>query len=248
MLKNKNFKKILFSLFCLLTLKSYSIEITPSSFVYNLDTVGLTQDVVFYNRKDRPERIKISFKKYKDDNDSVYLGKWGTIFPKIVTVGPDQQKVVKFSLEPPKGLKKGEYRAMLFMEELEQRSLNNVEGKVVLKDGSTTQINMLINLGMVVYGYVGDVNTLKISGNVTDIKLEKNLLEFFLENDGEITKPYSLVFEGIDKKTKDKKIETKKFVVVQGYKEKINEKIPEDISVNKIYLKDSTGKILKNIK
>lgn len=247
-MKNSFLNKIIFSLLFLLSLKSYSIEITPSSFVYNLDSIGMTQDVVFYNRKDRPERVRITFKPYKEDKEDKYLGKWGTIFPKIVTIGPDQQKVVKFSIEPPRGLERGEYRALLFMEELEQKALNNVEGKVVLKGGSTTQINMLINLGVVVYGYVGDPANFKVSGKVTDIKTFKNSVEFYLENDGEITKPYKLVFEGVDKKTRELKTNMKDIVIVQGYKEKVTEKYPQDIEINKIYLKDSNEKTIKIIK
>lgn len=228
--------------------KAFSIEITPSTFVYNLDGLGMTQDVVFYNRKDRPERVRVSFKPYREDKENKYLGKWGTIFPKIITVGPDQQKTVKFSIEPPSGLPKGEYRALLFMEELEQKSLNNVEGKVVLKNGSTTQINMLINLGVVVYGYVGDPESLKISGKVTNLKNSSGAVSFDLENDGEITKPYKLIFEGIDKKTGEFKAETKDIVVVQGYKEKVSEKYPKNLNVKKIYLKDSKDRKIQDIK
>lgn len=247
-MKRNRFIKIILGMMLLLVTKAFSIEITPSTFVYKLDGLGLTQDVVFYNRKDRPERVRVSFKPYREDKDEKYLGKWGTIFPKIVTIGPDQQKTVKFSIEPPSGLPNGEYRALLFMEELEQKSLNNVEGKVVLKNGSTTQINMLINLGVVVYGYVGDPESLKVSGKVTNLKNSSGVVSFDLENDGEITKPYKLIFEGIDKKTGEFKAETKDIVVVQGYKEKISEKYPKDLNVNKIYLKDSKDKKIQDIK
>lgn len=247
-MKRNRFIKIILGMMLLLITKAFSIEITPSTFVYKLDGLGLTQDVVFYNRKDRPERVRVSFKPYREDKDEKYLGKWGTIFPKIITIGPDQQKTVKFSIEPPSGLPNGEYRALLFMEELEQKSLNNVEGKVVLKSGSTTQINMLINLGVVVYGYVGDPESLKVSGKVTNLKNSSGVVSFDLENDGEITKPYKLIFEGIDKKTGEFKAETKDIVVVQGYKEKVSEKYPKNLNVNKIYLKDSKDRKIQDIK
>lgn len=247
MKKNRIFKIILGAMLLLGT-KVFSIEITPSTFVYNLDGLGMTQDVIFYNRKDRPERVRVSFKPYREDKENKYLGKWGTIFPKIITIGPDQQRTVKFSIEPSLGLPKGEYRALLFMEELEQKSLNNVEGKVVLKNGSTTQINMLINLGVIVYGYVGAPESLKISGKVTNLKNSSDVVSFDLENDGEITKPYKLIFEGIDKKTGEFKVETKNIVVVQGYKEKVSEKYPKNLNVKKIYLKDSKGRKIQDIK
>lgn len=247
-MKRNRVIKIILGMMLLLGIKAFSIEITPSTFVYKLDGLGLTQDVVFYNRKDRPERVRASFKPYREDKEEKYLGKWGTIFPKIVTIGPDQQKTVKFSIEPPSGLPNGEYRALLFMEELEQKSLNNVEGKVVLKNGSTTQINMLINLGVVVYGYVGDPESLKVSGKVTNLKNLSGVVSFDLENDGEITKPYKLIFEGTDKNTGEFKAETKNIIVVQGYKEKVSEKYPKDLNVNKIYLKDSKDRKIQDIK
>lgn len=247
-MKNNWLKVILFSFMVMFSLESYSIDITPASFVYDLSPIGVTQDVVFYNRKDYAERIKVSFKKYKTDSEDKNLGKWATVYPKIVTVGPDQQKVVKFSIEPPKGLEKGEYRSLLFMEELDQKALNNLEGKVVLKEGNTTQIKMLINLGVVVYGYVGDPNTLKVSGKVTDLKSTNNSVEFNLENDGEITKPYSLVFEGFNKKTREITSKIEIIAVVQGYKEKVKYNYPSDIDVNKIYVKDSKEEVIKVIK
>lgn len=226
----------------------FGIEITPASFVYDLDSSGLTQDVVFYNRKDKPERVRVSFRPYGKDGEDKYLGKWGTIFPKIITVGPDEQKTVKFSLEPPGNLPAGEYRAVLFMEELEQKALNNVDGKVTLKNGNVTQINMLINLGITVYGYSGNRESLKVAGEVTNIKLGKSNLSFHLKNSGEITKPYVLTYEGTNKKDGKPVIETENLIVVQGYSENIEKEFPKNMNIRKIYVKDSKGRILKTIK
>lgn len=236
-----------FLLMLMVTTTLLGIEITPSSFVYDLDSTGLTQDVVFYNRKDRPERVRVSFKPYGKDGENKYLGKWGTIYPKIITVGPDEQKTVKFSIEPPGNIPAGEYRALLFMEELEQKALNNVDGKVTLKNGNVTQINMLINLGVVVYGYGGNRDALKVSGEVTNVKLGKSKLSFTLKNNGEITKPYVLVYEGINKKNGKPIVETENLIVVQGYSENIDKELPKGINVKKIYVKDSKNTILKTI-
>ena len=244
-------KKNIFTLLAatsLFTSVALGIEITPSNFVYNLDPLGLTQDVVFYNRKDRPERVKISFRPYKNDNSSKYLGDWTTVYPKIITISPDSQKTVKFSIEPPNNLKNGEYRGLLYMEELEQKALDNIEGKVVLKNGSTTQINMLINLGVIVYGYVGDPNNLKISGKVKKFNLSNSKIEFILENNGEITKPYTLTFSGIDPKTKKTTTIDKNIVVVQGYEEFISESIPKDIKIQTIILKDINNNMIQKFK
>lgn len=227
---------------------AFGIEITPSNFVYDLDPLGLTQDVVFYNRKDRPERVKISFKPYKNDDSSKYLGDWAIVYPKIITISPDSQKTVKFSIEPPNNLKNGEYRGLFYMEELEQKALDNIEGKVVLKNGSTTQINMLINLGVVVYGYVGDPKNLKVSGKVKKFNLSNTKVDFTLENNGEITKPYTLTFSGIDLKTKKMITIDKNVVVVQGYEEFISESIPKDINVQSIILKDINNNIIQKFK
>ncbi|MGL4866072.1 MAG: hypothetical protein ACRC4T_23520 [Cetobacterium sp.] len=230
------------------TSTAFGIEITPSNFVYNLDPLGLTQDVVFYNRKDRPERVRVSFKPYQTDDSSKYLGDWATVYPKVITVSPDSQKTVKFSIEPPNNLKNGEYRALLYMEELEQKALDNIEGKVVLKNGSTTQINMLINLGVIVYGYVGNPDSLKVSGKVSNVNLSNNNIKFTLENNGEITKPYTLTFSGVDPKTKKITTIDKNIVVVQGYKEVISESIPKDIKIQTIILKDINNNIIQKFK
>lgn len=224
-----------------------AIEIIPSTYVYQLSPLGTTQDVTFYNRKDRPERIKVSFKPFRTDSDDKYLGKWGTIYPRIITVPPRGQKSLKFALEPPSGLPAGEYRALLYMEELEQKALSP-DGKVILKDGtSSSQVNMLINLGVVVYGYSGDREALKVSGKVSNEKVKKDELEFVLENDGEISNPYTLVFEGT-RKDGSPRIQNTEIMVVQGYKENVKMDFPEDMNVSKIYLKDSNGNVLKVLK
>lgn len=249
------FKKILKSkagIFCLSFLGlvniAKAIEITPADFVYQLDKLGNTQTVTFYNRKDKPERVKISFITYQKDGDDKYLGKWGTIYPRIITIPPKDQKEIKFSIEAPGNLPKGEYRAVLFMEELEQKALTP-QGKVVIKEGTTnSQVNMLINLGVIVYGYSGNPDELKVSGSVSEEKLLQNRIEFKLKNDGEVTKPFTLFFEGKDKEGKTK-IVHKNIIVVQGYEDKINEKLPEEMSkVDKIYLMNSNNELVKTFK
>ncbi len=251
----EKFKKIMktkLGIFCLsflgLVSTAKAIEITPADFVYQLDKLGNTQTVTFYNRKDKPERIKISFIPYQKDTDDKYLGKWGTVYPRVITVPPKDQKEIKFSIEAPGNLPKGEYRAVLFMEELEQKALTP-QGKVIMKEGTTnSQVNMLINLGVIVYGYSGNPNDLKVSGNVSEEKVLNNRVEFKLKNDGEVTKPFTLFFEGIDKEGKTK-IEHKNIIVVQGYEDKINEKFPEAMTkVNKIYLMNSNNELVKTFK
>lgn len=224
-----------------------AIEIIPSTYVYQLSSLGNTQDVTFYNRKDKPERIKVSFKPFRTDGDEKYLGKWGTIYPRVITVPPRGQKTMKFSIEPPAGLPTGEYRALLYMEELEQKALSP-EGKVVLKEGtSSSQVSMLINLGVVVYGYSGDRDALKVSGKVTEEKVKKDEIEFTLENDGEISNPYTLIFEGTRKDGSPRQ-ENIEIMVVEGYKEKVKMDFPEEMNVTKITLRDSKGNIIKSFK
>ena len=47
-----------------------AIEIIPSTFVYQLSALGTTQDITFYNRKDKPERIKVTFKPFRTDSEN----------------------------------------------------------------------------------------------------------------------------------------------------------------------------------
>lgn len=242
-----SFLKMCFGMLALASV-AQAIEITPAEFVYQLDSLGNSQTVTFYNRKDKPERVKISFIPYQKDGEDKYLGNWGTIYPRIVTVPPKDQKDIKFSIEAPRNLPKGEYRAVLFMEELEQKALTP-QGKVIMKEGTTnSQVNMLINLGVIVYGYSGDPNELKVSGSVSEEKILETRMEFKLKNDGEITKPYTLFFEGVDKEGKQRII-NKNIVVIQGYEDKINEKLPEELAtINKIYLMDSNKNIIKTFR
>lgn len=248
-LLNKINKKIAVMAMLIITgTAAHGIEIIPSTFTYRLNPLGNTQDVTFFNRKDKPERVKVSFKPYRTDPESKYLGQWGTIYPKVITIPPKGQKTLKFSLETPSGLPKGEYRALLYMEELEQKALSP-EGKVVVREGITSsQVNMLINLGVVVYGYSGNPDDLKVSGRVINEKVRNDDVSFTLENTGEISVPFKLVLEGTRKKDGSPKIEEINIMVVQGYSEKVVKDFPEDMKVNKIYVKDLKNNVIKTLK
>ncbi len=243
MRKNKLF---LIFVYVVLMMCVYGIEVAPSTYNYRIDQGGIAQDVLLLNENDKSERIKISFIKYRNDKEEKSLGKWTTVYPKIVSINPGSRKTVKFSIEPPSELKKGEYRSLIFFEELEQRALDFSGGKVVVSTSPSSQINFMISLGVVVYGYVGDPNDLVVNGKIKKVKREGNKITGIIQNNGEITKPYTLIVTGKNSKGFEEKI-TELRTVVEGYSDPLKIELPKGFRANKIELKGYNGSLLETL-
>ena len=88
------------------------------------------------------------------------LSRWMVFNPRLVTVRPGRKRTVRFSVRPPKGLAEGEYRAVVFFEELPGKVASpfreTAQGALAL------QLRLLTRLGVSLYGMVGEKRT-KIS-------------------------------------------------------------------------------------
>ena len=242
----KQSKLILGLIFFTLMTFAYGIEVAPSSYIYRIDQGGMAQDVLLLNEKDKPERVKVSFKRYKDDSDEKSLEKWTTIYPKIVTIIPGGQKTVKFAIEPPEGLAKGEYRALIFFEELEQRALDFSGGKVIVSESVGTQLNFMISLGVVVYGYVGNPDDLIVNGEIKKMRLENGKKKGILRNTGEITRAYTIEITGRNAGGIEEIVKEKRSVV-QGYSDELIIDLPVDFKPRKVELKGYNGSLLESL-
>ena len=78
------------------------------------------------------------------------LAPWLVLNPRRITLGPAEKRVVRFSVRPPAGLSPGEYRTVVFFEELPPRP------EEPERDGAGFRIQILTRLGVTIYGRVGN--------------------------------------------------------------------------------------------
>lgn len=193
-------KKIIFILYLFSNLLSYSIDVAPATYIYQIDKGIVAQEVSLLNKNSKPERIKIYFKPIEGDSSERDLSKWAIVYPKIVNINPGQEKIIKFAIEAPKELQNIEYRGFIVFEELEDKAFDIIEDSIKKKDSSTAQVNFLITMEVAVYGYTKDKNLLRENFKISDRKvfLKNNIIRFNLLNNGEITKAPKVVIEYLD--------------------------------------------------
>lgn len=78
------------------------------------------------------------------------LAPWLVLNPRRFTLEPSARRVVRFSVRPPAELPPGEYRTVVFFEELPPRPEDGGA------EGTAVQIQILTRLGVTIYGRVGD--------------------------------------------------------------------------------------------
>lgn len=74
---------------------------------------------------------------------------WLVINPRRMNLAPEEKRVVRFTVRPPSGLAPGEYRTVVFFEELPPRPQAHAP------EGMGLEIKLLTRLGITIYGVMG---------------------------------------------------------------------------------------------
>lgn len=142
-------KKIFCVLCMLLSIGSFSFELSPYGFDKRIDSGEGYQEFTFYNSTNSVNRYKIEiFSNGKKNNISQYV----SVYPKVITVKPLGKTKVKVYVKAPKTLPNGEYGFMFGARSIPIPYLNKSEsGRVA----PAISIKTAVNLEML--GYVGEV-------------------------------------------------------------------------------------------
>jgi hypothetical protein len=139
-----------------------SFRISPAR--YEFDLKGrYTDSFTITNTTDQRLRLRIyaNFVAYDEDNSPQEVGQhpfsmvpWLVIYPRRVSLEPLQKRVVRFTVRAPEELAPGEYRAVVFFEELpgppQERGTNSIT--------TGFRVDLLTRIGVTMYGMVGDAN------------------------------------------------------------------------------------------
>ncbi|MGL4902367.1 MAG: fimbrial biogenesis chaperone [Cetobacterium sp.] len=135
----------------------FRTSVAPGVFDVSLDR-PVTEEIIVVNNSNEPIRLKVYTGKEEGVEEREYLGEWIRVFPRMLTLDANSERRVKFSVRPPKDITNGEYKGLIFIEELP----DVVEGK--------TTLTLAGRHGLTVYGIKGKIDYKEIS--VSNIKFE----------------------------------------------------------------------------
>ncbi|MFH1223992.1 MAG: hypothetical protein V1647_06600 [Pseudomonadota bacterium] len=223
--------------FPLSTFAKNSFLVAPTSVEINLSRPN-TASFVVTNNGDAPVRVSISpiyfpvdsrfmppakpldAKTAKQDDLSKYM----IVSPGMVSVKPGDQRIIRVSVRPPAGLKKGEYRSHLLF------SMLDIADRMKMKkkddSGVSMQINFKSETAVVVYGSVG-TGDFKLATECSLLKDKKNKTKVKITNSGLWRfDGWLRVYDG-DNKSKPL-VDDKIFMVRQSVKEETLSWSPKD--------------------
>lgn len=203
----KQYKKYLavsWMLICLIFLTTeigfaMSLQVAPNRFVFPIDQRN-TQEVMVTNVSNHPIRVKIYPEAVPGQRLEEYLGDWVVVYPRLIRLQPGEKKMVRFSVRAPQNLQDGEYRSLLFFEELPvEESKTESNGEMAL------DIQLLTKLGINLYGQFGQL----------DGRGELKNVELFLDEQNQ------MLIRGEFKNTGNAHLETTVTFVILDSKKKI---------------------------
>lgn len=151
--------------FLLIFSTTFSFHIAPTFFEKRIDAGGGYQEFTMYNNSLKTQRFKVTVLpgtgKY-----SGHMDKWVEYNPKIITIKPKSQSILKVYVKAPKGIPEGEYSTFLNFKSVPVPDIAKDDGKTV---GAVTNIGLSVNIEVI--GYVGD---LKSKLDITNLKVTEN--------------------------------------------------------------------------
>lgn len=135
----------------------FRTSVAPGVFDVSLDR-PVTEEIIVVNNSNEAIRLKVYTGKEGDVEEKDYLGEWIRVFPRTLSIDAQSERRVKFSVRPPKDTLNGEYKGLIFIEELPEV----VEGK--------TTLTLAGRHGLTVYGIKGKVDYKDVV--VSNIKFE----------------------------------------------------------------------------
>ena len=148
-------KLYIFFTFIIFGIISYgaNFSVAPTRFELDINKVA-TNEVHIFNNTSKPLRIETYLESDKNFGEKYNLNKNIAVFPKVIAIKPGAKQVVRFRVKPSKDLAEGENKSYLVFKELpgniKTTAPQNSDG------GATTNISILTELGISIYGHLGE--------------------------------------------------------------------------------------------
>ncbi len=130
-----------------------ALKVAPQRLVFRIDDPETTTQVVIVtNTSDKPIRVKVYPEMAPEQKQEEYLGDWIVVYPRLLSLQPGEKKYARFTVRTPEEIQDGEYRALLFFEEIYQQPENQEEA-----EGIELDFQLLTKLGINIYGQYGQI-------------------------------------------------------------------------------------------
>ena len=238
-------KKIIFLInFIFLSMITFSanFSVAPTRFEVELGKVT-TNEVYVVNNTSNPLRIETYVESDKNFGEKYNLNSDIVVFPKKIAIKAGGTQIVRFRVKPNPNMPDGELKSYINFSEVPEEIKNvNSEGKGTEKSGSN--ISIVTELGVPVYGYKGEQI---IKGDFKNISVKTKGRSMIITGDSESFGNTSLKFSYEITPAKGEALEGGMSMSAREGKKKISVglTIPKNFMGQKIkiVIKDQLGKV-----
>ena len=128
-----------------------NFSVAPTRFELKLNK-SITDEVYIMNNTKKQLRIETYLESDKAFGENYNLNSNIVIFPKVVTIKPAGEQIIRFRVKPGTNLKDGEYKSYIVFKEvpLEIKSIGNKNN-----NSTSSNITIITELGISIYGITG---------------------------------------------------------------------------------------------
>lgn len=156
-------------LFLFLVINSFGFfntGVAPGIFDISLNR-PTTEEVIVINNSKEVVKVKVYSGTEKSIKENENLGQWLRVYPRMMTLKPKGERRIKFTVRIPKSAKDGEYKGILYIEEI----------PTVIKGTST--LTLAGRHGLTVYGFKGKEN---YKVDILNIEIKNQELKIDIKN------------------------------------------------------------------
>lgn len=154
---------LLISTFLLIFFTTFSFHMTPTFYEQRIDGPGGYKEFILKNTSNETLRYKIAF--LPGLGKFGHMDKWVEYSPKVITIKPQSQSILKVYIKAPKGSPDGEYSTLLNAKTIPVPKIERQPNEVA------AAARLGLNVSIEIVGYVGD---LKANLNVTNLKVSED--------------------------------------------------------------------------
>lgn len=163
-----------------------NVGISPSRIEMEINSKTRSQSIRVLNLSSEPVEIKVSVRSWVMNEDNKLqdvapseqsLDQWIVFTPSQFKIPAGGAQTIRFAVRPKIQPKQGEHRAVLYLEDV--RAPNTTDKP------KSKSVRVVARLGVVIYGYVGDVKRVGVVNSVTvDTKPKTPNAVFDISNQG----------------------------------------------------------------
>lgn len=224
-------KIFLFLVILTVSILSYTanFSVAPTRFELDINKTA-TNEVYVINNTAKPLRIETYFEEDKEFGEKYNLNSNIAVFPKTVAIKPGAKQVVRFRVKPGKDLEDGEHKSYIVFREVPPEI--KTAGEKEESESGSTNISVLTELGISIYGHVGEE---KLKGNLENIKVSYKKKALTLSGSAVSEGNTSLKFRYVIEDNKGD-------VLAKGSLGNSKRKGKKDIGISLVSLPDLSGK------